>query len=62
MEADFKVVIQGPPVVDENLVQILFGTDVKGLAAQISSGKWDHVINSSKEGSDDGELPSAVQD
>ena len=61
MEADFKVVIQGPPVVDENLVQILFGTDVKGLAAQISSGKWDHVINSS-EGSDDGKLPSAVQD
>lgn len=49
MEADFKVVIQGPPVVDENLVQILFGTDVKGLAAQISSGKWDHVINSSED-------------
>ncbi len=39
-----KVIIHGPPIVDEGFVQTMFGTDIRGLADRIRQGEYDHII------------------
>lgn len=40
----FRVVTGQPPVVDDDFVRSLFGTDIKGLADKIRRGEFDHII------------------
>lgn len=39
-----KVVIHGPPTIDESFVYAMFGTDIRGLATKIRQGEYDHII------------------
>ncbi len=46
---NMRVIIHHPPVVNDEFVRALLGTDVRGLAEKIRRGEYDHIIRRGKD-------------